>query len=104
MVVKKAQNRRQHHGAARFRFGHQDGDVADQQGIAGILLELDRAGTIEEGPAVAEIGATRDGDLGAEAAFAAAAFAVGGTAEEENAFEQCRLAAGLRSDQGSYAR
>ena len=115
-VLDEFQERRQRHHALGRGFADQDRGVADGQRREGIVLELDRARDVEEGPLVAEIVDGRDVDLGAHAALArfggrvayggacaGRAAPADGSRGVENAFEQAGLARQIRPAQRHHA-
>jgi hypothetical protein len=116
VVFDELQKRRQRHHALGRGFADQHGRVAHGERRKGIVLELDRARNVEEGPLVAEIIDRGDVDLGAHAALAR----FGGTVADrgtcarraapadgprgvEDALEQTGLAREIRPAQRHHA-
>ncbi len=69
-VLDLFQERRQRHHALGRGLADEDGGIAHRERREGVVLELDRARHVEEGPLVAEIVDRGDVDLGAHAALA----------------------------------
>jgi len=70
VIVEELEDRTGGGGLAGLGLDDDDGDVGDHAGVAGVEGELDAAGGVDEGPAVAEVAAVTDGQLGAGATVA----------------------------------
>jgi hypothetical protein len=117
VVVEEAEDRPQGKGPLQLRLGDHDRNVGRHQGVAAFLAQLDRAGTVDEAPLLAQIlgmgevgldahlpGARLGRAVAQGAAFGDRALAVDRAGREQQALEQRCLAARIGADEHGTAR